>query len=315
MKKTKPKKEKAPKTKKVRAPRPRRTREERKAQWIEWIIDWTLYMVGCALYAAAIALFTAPNEIAPGGISGVATLLNHLIPSLPIGLTVIVINIPIIIVGWIVLGRNFVIKSAINMLVSSVMIDVIAAYVPPFQNGDILLVVIAGGALVGAGLGLLFMRGASTGGTDILAQLLERKIRHIPIGRFMLLLDGLVIAASVFVYGHIENALYAGVFIFVSSTLIDTIVYGNDKGKMVLISSTKEQEIVDAIIQKMDRGVTKLNAVGGYTGKPRDMLLVAVRRNEVHKLKMLVYEQDPHAFFIVTTTDEVLGEGFKPAEK
>lgn len=311
MKKSKAKKEKTPKVKKVRTPR--HTREEWKSLWKEWIIDWTLYMIGCALYAAAIALFTAPNEIAPGGISGVATLLNHLF-DLPIGVMVIVMNIPIIIVGWIVLGRNFVLKSAVNMAVSSVMIDIFAAYIPPFK-GDVMLVVIAGGALVGAGLGLLFMRGASTGGTDILAQLLERKIRHIPIGRFMLLLDGLVITASVFVYGHIENALYAGVFIFISSSLIDAIVYGNDKGKMVLISSQKEQKITEAIIHKMDRGITKLNAVGGYTGAERAMLLVAVRRSEVHKLKMLVYEQDPAAFFIILTTDEVLGEGFKPAEK
>ena len=290
-------------------------RSNKKSQWTEWLIDWTLYMVGCVLYALAIAIFTAPNEIAPGGISGVATLINHLVPALPIGVMVIVINIPIIIVGWIVLGRNFVIKSAINMLISSVLIDVFAAYIPPFQNGDMMIASIAGGALVGTGLGLLFMRGASTGGTDILAQLLERKIRHIPIGRFMLLLDGLVIALSVVVYGHIENALYAGVFIFVSSALIDTIVYGNDKGKMALISTQNEQEVVDTIIHRMDRGVTRIKAVGGYTGQPRDMLLVAVRRNEVHKLKTMVYRVDPKAFFIVTSTDEVLGEGFKPVEK
>jgi uncharacterized membrane-anchored protein YitT (DUF2179 family) len=194
---------------------------------------------------------------------------------------------------------------------SSVLIDLFAAWITPFQ-GDTILVALAGGVLSGAGLGLIFMRGASTGGTDIVAQLLERKLRHIPIGRFMLLLDVIVVAASVFVYGHLENALYAGITIFVSSQLIDIFIYGNDAGKMLLISSQKEIEITDAIITGIDRGVTMLTAKGGYTKIPRDMLLVAVRRNEVYPVKRLVYDIDPSAFVITVTTDEVLGEGFKP---
>ncbi len=284
----------------------------RRAQWKRWIVDWMAYLSGSAIYALSVAMFTAPNDIAPGGISGIATLLNYLF-GLPIGISMIVMNVPIVVIGWIKLGHAFVFKSAICMAISSVLIDVFSVWITPFE-GDMILVALAGGVLAGAGLGLIFMRGASTGGTDIIAQLLERKLRHIPIGRFMLLLDVVVVAASVFVYGHLENALYASVTIFMSSQLIDTLIYGNDAGKMLLVSSKHEQEIINAIITQIDRGVTRLNAVGGYTGAPRDMLLIAVRRNEVYPVKQLVYDIDPSAFVITVTTDEVLGEGFKSSK-
>lgn len=262
------------------------------------------------MYALSVAMFTAPSDIAPGGISGIATLLNHLF-DLPIGLMVITMNLPIVILGWIKLGHAFVFKSAVCMAGSSVLIDLFGAWIAPFE-GDTILVALAGGVLSGAGLGLIFMRGASTGGTDIVAQLLERKLRHIPIGRFMLLLDVIVVSASAVVYGHLENALYAGVTIFVASYLIDVFIYGNDSGKMLLIVSKEEDAITTAIVTKIDRGVTMVNAKGGYTRAERDMLLVAVRRNEVYPVKRLVYDIDPNAFVITVTTDEVLGEGFKP---
>ena len=296
-----------PKPKKTK---PKLSKAERRARVWRWCVDWLAYAVGSVLYALSVAMFTAPSDIAPGGISGIATLLNFLF-DLPIGAVVIAMNLPIVILGWIKLGHAFVLKSAVCMAGSSVLIDLFAEWITPF-SGDTILVALAGGVLMGAGLGLIFMRGASTGGTDIVAQLLERKLRHIPIGRFMLLLDVIVVAASVFVYGHLENALYAGVTIFVSSQLIDVFIYGNDAGKMLLILSTKEAEITDAIITQIDRGVTLLDAKGGYTRAPKEMLLVAVRRNEVYPVKRLVYDIDPNAFVITATTDEVLGEGFKP---
>ena len=296
--------------KRTKPRKPKPTKAERLSTLRRWSVDWLAYTAGSALYALSVAMFTAPADIAPGGISGIATLLNYVF-SLPIGLSVIAMNLPIVVLGWIKLGHAFVLKSAICMAGSSVLIDLFSAWIAPFQ-GDTVLVALAGGVLSGAGLGLIFMRGASTGGTDIVAQLLERRLRHIPIGRFMLLLDVIVVTASVFVYGHLENALYAGITIFVSSQLIDIFIYGNDAGKMLLISSKKETEITDAIITGIDRGVTMLNAKGGYTKLPRDMLLVAVRRNEVYPVKRLVYDIDPSAFVITVTTDEVLGEGFKP---
>ena len=179
-----------------------------------------------------------------------------------------------------------------------------------------MLIALFGGVLAGAGLGLIYMRGATTGGTEVVARLLERKFRHIPIGRLILLVDALVVAASALVYRNVETALYAMVLIFVSTSLMDALVYGGDKGKMLLVMSKREQEIADAVLERMERGVTMLNATGAYTGGDRRVLLCAVRRSEMYELRSLVTDIDPGAFMIVVSTDEVLGEGFKnPSDK
>ena len=159
------------------------------------------------------------------------------------------------------------------------------------------------------------MRGATTGGSEIVARLLERKFHHIPIGRLILLVDAMVVAASAVVYGNIESALYAMVMIFVSSSMMDALVYGADKGKMLLIMTRKEREIADAVLERMKRGVTMLNATGAYTGGERRVLLCAVRRSEMYQLRTLVQDLDPAAFMIVVSTDAVLGEGFKTQGK
>lgn len=155
------------------------------------------------------------------------------------------------------------------------------------------------------------MRGGTTGGSEIAARLLELKFRHIPIGQLILIVDATVVIASAVVYHNVESALYAVICILVSSALMDTLIYGRRKGKMLLIVSKKEKEIADDILHSLDRGVTMLKAVGAYTGDDKHVLLCAVRPSEVYVLRTLVYDRDPQAFIMVTTTDEVLGEGFK----
>lgn len=212
------------------------------------------------LYALSVNIFTAPNQIAPGGVTGVATLFNFAW-GLPIGTMILVINLPLLIASWFRLGKAFTIRTLIVTVLSSVVIDAAAPFLPPFR-GDRMLVALFGGVLAGAGLGLIYMRGATTGGTEVVARLLERKFRHIPIGRLILLVDALVVAASALVYRNVESALYAMVLIFVSTSLMDALVYGGDKGKMLLIMSKKEREIADAVLDRMERGVTMLNATG-----------------------------------------------------
>lgn len=168
--------------------------------------------------------------------------------------------------------------------------------------------------LSGAGLGLIYMRGATTGGSEIVARLLERRLRHVPIGRLILLVDAVVVAVSALVYRQIESALYALILIFVSSLVMDAIVYGGEKGKMLLIMSRREELIARRILQQMGRGVTLLNATGAYTGTDKRVLLCAVRRSEVYQLRTIVQDTDPDAFLIVVSTEEVLGEGFKSIE-
>ena len=275
-----------------------------KVNWRRGLLDAGGYLLGSVLYALSVNIFTAPNHIAPGGVTGVSTLLNYLF-HLPIGTMIIVINLPLLAASWFRLGRAFTLRTAVVTLLSSVVIDAAAPFLPAFR-GDTILVAVFGGVLAGTGLGLIFMRGATTGGSEIVARLLERKFHHIPIGRLILLVD---------VYGNIESALYAMVMIFVSSSMMDALVYGADKGKMLLIMTRKEREIADAVLERMKRGVTMLNATGAYTGGERRVLLCAVRRSEMYQLRTLVQDLDPAAFMIVVSTDEVLGEGFKTQGK
>lgn len=272
-------------------------------------LDSLFYVLGSILYALSVNIFTAPNQIAPGGATGLATLANYL-AQVPIGTVILVINLPLFIAAWRKLGRWFTVRTMVVTILSSVVIDASALFLPAF-HGDQMLVALFGGLLAGAGLGLIFMRGATTGGTEIVARLLERKFRHIPIGRLILLVDAVVVGLSAIVYRNVESALYAMVLIFVSSMVMDAIVYGGDKGKMMLIMSKMHREIAAQVMEKMERGVTLLDATGAYTGGEQEVVLCAVRRSEVYQLRRLVNDVDPNAFMIVVSTDEVLGEGFK----
>ena len=262
------------------------------------VADALFYLAGTVLYALAVNIFTAPNNVVPGGVTGVATLLNYLF-GLPIGTLIFIINLPLFFLSWRFLGREFTVRTIIVTTVGAAIIDLLAPFVPPFR-GDSMLVAVFGGVLAGAGLGLIYMRGATTGGSEIVARLLERRFHHIPIGRLILAVDGVVVAAAAVVYQNVESALYAMVMIFVSSS--------------VMVLTGKEREIADDILKTMGRGVTMLNATGAYTGDERRVLLVAVRRSELYQLRTLVEEHDPEAFMIVTSTDEVLGKGFKSVQ-
>lgn len=289
-------------------PAERKRRRQRKA------LNWLFYVIGSMIYAFSTSAVAAPNHIAPGGVAGISTMLNYLF-SLPIGVLYFVINIPILILGWRKIGGSFIFKTICTVVMCSVFTD--AFDIIGFQYvaaKEPLMASLVGGALSGFGLGLIFMRGATTGGTDVLARVLERHFRHIPIGKILLALDAIVVGASGFVYGKIDNVLYAAVYIFVSSTVLDVLVSGSDAGKMLLIATAKERETADAIMNKLDRGVTFLDAVGGYTGKERKMLMVAARRTDVFPIKQIAYQLDPNAFIITLTTDEVMGEGFKLAQ-
>lgn len=291
-----------------------RARRRRTAR--ELLLDAVFYLAGCFLYACSVNIFTAPNDIAPGGVTGIATMLNHLF-DLPIGVTMWVINVPLFVAAWIWLGRGFTVRTLIATTISSALIDVNALWMPAFTPGDgnLILVSLFGGVVAGLGLALIYMRSATTGGTEIMARLLERKFRHIPIGRLLFIVDAVVVAASIIVYGNVQTPLYAVIVIFVTGLIIDHIIYGADAGKMMMIVSAHYEEVSAAIMGEMDRGVTHLQARGGYTGEERPVLLCAVRKTEAYRLRRLVYRIDPAAFIVVLSTDEVLGEGFKDSHK
>ena len=273
------------------------------------LLDGALFVLGSFLYAVSVNVFTAPNNIAPGGFTGIATLVNYLF-GFPIGTFNLLLNIPFVLMGWRRIGTEFTIRTAIATALVSVMIDFTTIFLPPFQ-GDLILTALFGGILCGAGIGLIYMRGGTTGGSELIARLLQKRLPHIPAGRIILIVDVIVVAASAVVYRQIETALYATIFIFVSSMVMDTLIYGRDKGKMLLIISKDERQISREIMDKLGRGVTLLKALGAYTGTDKQVLMCAVRPSEVYMVRTLTYDIDPEAFIVVVNTEEVLGEGFK----
>lgn len=274
------------------------------------ITDYIIIALGASLYAASVAVFTSKNNIAPGGLTGVSTMLNYLF-SLPIGAMIFLMNIPLFLWAFFKNGKGFVVKTMTGTALVSVFIDIFQA-VLPFYGGNIMLAAIFGGALSGLGLGLIFARGGSTGGTDIIAVSLNKRFPHISTGRLMLLSDAVVLTAAAIVYGNIESALYAGITIFVSVRVIDAVTYGTSRGngKLIFIISDSYDVISREIIQKLGRGVTILNGSGAYTGNSKRVLMCAARPNQVVKITKGVKIIDKNAFIVVTTANSILGEGF-----
>lgn len=277
------------------------------------VIDFLYYTIGSLLYAVSVNCFSAPNNIAPGGITGLATVIHYLLPAAPMGLTILLLNIPLLITAWLVLGRTFAVRTLICTLLSTAIMDTSVSLLPIY-TGDMFLVSVVGGVLAGVGLGLIFLRGGSTGGTEIVARLLERRFPHVPVGRLMLAVDAVVIVIAALVFKTVESAMYAVVLTFVSSTLIDTLVYGGLGGKLVLIFSKQQERIAAEILQTLHRGVTKLHSRGGYSGEESEVLLCAVSRTQMYPLRRLVAGIDPTAFLIITSAEEVWGQGFRAME-
>lgn len=266
-------------------------------------------IAGSFLFAVAVQCFTSSNQIAPGGVTGISTILNYLF-NLPIGILIFVLNVPLLAVGFKYFGKNFTLRTLVTIFIQSVMVDLCALFLPVY-TGNKLLAALFGGIVMGAGLGLIFMRGSTTGGTDIVSRLLQRRFPHLQLGRTIFMCDLVVILLSAIAYRSIDSALYAIVTIFASSKIVDGILYGMDQGKLVYVFSSKSEQIAKDIITEVDRGVTLLDARGGYSGKETNVILCAVRNSEYHSLKEIAHRHDPNAFIIVTGTSEVRGEGFK----
>lgn len=286
----------------------------RKQAW-ELLWDGVAFLAGSFLFAVAVNVFTAPNNIAPGGLTGLATMINYLFGA-PIGTTILVFNVPLFIWGVLQINFRFILKTLAATVISSVTIDLTAGLFPPYQ-GDLMLAALFSGVLSGAGLGLIFMRGGTTGGTDLVANLIGRNFRHLSLGKLVLLVDLVVVLISAFVYRNYESPLYAIINIFVSSKLIDAVLYGADTGtgKMMFIISPKNKEIAQRIMTEISRGVTELRSRGAYRGEEDEVLLCAVRRSEVYKTQDIIRSVDPDAFVIVGDAGQISGEGFKQSHK
>ena len=275
-------------------------------------LDLLFILMGSAVYAVGVNAFTAPNNIAAGGVTGVATML-HYVFSTPIGLVAFLINVPIVLWAIVDIGYKLVTKTMLAILLSSVLIDLFSHFVPAYR-GDHILISLFAGVCEGLGLSLVFIRGATTGGTDLVARLLARRLPHMSMGKLMLAVDGLIVIASGFVFGSVENAMYACIVIVVSTKIIDAILYGTDigTGKLFFVMSPKVRQMGDRVIREMERTVTYLDSKGGYTQEPGETMLCVVRRFELHQLQTIIREEDKHAFVIVGEAGQVTGEGFRP---
>jgi len=272
------------------------------------IKDYLIITAGAVIFAIGISLFIEPFRIAPGGISGIAIIINH-ISSLSVGMLIIIFNIPLFMLGFFKLGRSFVISSFYAMILSSVLIDLFA-HIPPFVQ-EPLLAALYGGLAVGAGMGFIFLHGASTGGSDIIVRLLRLKFRNLKLGRIMLLLDLCVIALAVVVFGDLNLSLYAIITVYVNSIVIDAIIYGLEYSKVAYIISQKSSEIGQRIQEELERGVTFFHGEGGYLKQSTKIIMCALKQQQIIKFYEIVHETDPDAFVIVTNAHEVVGYGFK----
>ena len=272
------------------------------------LLQYALIVVGSLVFALGQLYFIKPLHIPMGGVSGLALVSNYLW-NLPIGVVSIVLNIPLFFLGWRTMGREFFLKTAFGTVVSSIFVDALAGVVPAF-DGEMLIAALYGGLVMGAGFGLLFRAGGTSGGTDIIAKWLNRQ-RDIPIGTTNLSINVVVIVGSALIYGNIDSALYAMITSYVTSMIIDKMVYGMDAQKSAMIITSRPEAVSHAVMEELHRGCTGMDATGMYTGDKRTVLICAVRRHETGTLKKLILEQDEHAFMLISNISEVFGRNFK----
>ena len=283
-----------------------------KAAWKQfgWIIA-TVF--GSTVFAVGFAFFLLPGDMNAGGISGLAQVISHLLGFGSVGTLSILINLPLFILGGMKIGKRFFAGSLLGMVLSSVLIDALAGLV--VLQMEPLVAVLYGGVLCGLGLGIVFVCGTSTGGSDILIRLLKLKYRNVPIGQISMYFDAAVVILTGIVFQDVTKALYTGVAVFVTSQVIDAVVYRFDYSKVALIISSEYEAIAREIGLRLDRGATFLHGEGSFSHTPTKVVLAAVNKQQVAELKELVTAIDPNAFIIVQEAHQVLGDGFSKYSK
>lgn len=272
-------------------------------------VDILYFFAGAIIYSVSVNMFLSPNGISPGGFTGVAAVINH-ITNIPTGAMLFIFNIPVLILGYIKMGGVFILKTSFVTVLVSLSLDISASLLP-IVRADGILVSMFGGILMGIGLSLILLRGATTGGIDIIAKFVNRKYRHLSVGKIILMADGIVILLNALVYKNAESALYSIVAMYMGTRLMDVLLYGADKGKIIYIITNSPDEICNEINHSVGRGVTKLSVIGGYTGETKIMLMCTVRVHEVAAIHDLVKQYDDRAFMVVSDAGEIIGEGFK----
>lgn len=290
--------------------------------------DYLQITAGSFITALSISIFLSPYKIAPGGVTGIATVIYHLSKGIiPLGTAMLALNVPLFLMGFKKFGTKFAFRSLYGTVMLSLLVDILQPFARGFSekylhmlddvssSPDILLYSIFGGALLGIGLALVFRAGATTGGTDLAAALVNHYFPSVTIGQSLLVIDTMVIILAAFLFHSVKLGMYATVTLFISSKFIDIIIEGVNYAKSVLIISDKSEEIAARIMKELDRGVTALRGMGMYTRNEKQVLYCVIHRNQITRLKEIVKTVDAKAFVILTEVREVLGEGFKDYEQ
>lgn len=272
-----------------------------------------LIALGCVLFGLGFDLFLEPNHMNVGGVSGIGQLLEHITGFGSVAFWSVAINVPLFLISIKGVGKSFFVGSLIGMLLMNLSIELFL-FIPAPQT-EPLLAALYGGLLTGAGCGLIFLSGASSGGVDILARLLRPKFPSMPIGKLIMAMDIITVSLTDLVFGDINKALYSAVTLYVCSIALDGVVYGLDYSTVALIISDHHEAVAKAIDSKLERGVTLLDGQGFYSGQPKKVLLSAIKKRQAAELKNLVMDIDPNAFIILQESHQVLGEGFKRYNK
>ena len=275
---------------------------------VRLICEYMVIAVASVFFAIAVSLFLDPNKLAPGGVTGIAIIINHFL-DMPTGTLVLIMNIPIMILGIWKFGVKFFISTIVATVMGSVFIDIVAKF--PVATNDMFLSALIGGILMGLSIGLIFKVGASTGGTDIIARLLKIRFPHVETGKLFILVDIMIVLASAIAFRDIELAAYAGICVFVSGKALDFVLYGGEGARLISVISDKEEEIAQKFMTDLDSGVTYVNGIGAYTSADKKIIMCAMTKQMLPKAQDIVRDIDINAFIIVTSANEIVGEGYK----
>lgn len=268
----------------------------------------TMYSI---LYAVGFQLFIVPNFLAPGGFSGVSVLLNHVIPKIPTGTFLLFMNIPILIIGFWKFGAKFTVSTCYCVVLTSGLMTLLEVFCKPIVSDDVFLGCVCGGAIVGFALGKIFRHGATTGGMDIVVKLIRLKVPHLKTNQVFLIADSFVVAAMILLMGDVVRGLYSAICIVISTTIMDRALYGKDEATFVHIISDKPQEVADQLLYELQMGVTFIEGMGAYTKKEKKIIMCVAKKRDFYKVEAVVKKTDPKSFMIVSSAQEVFGEGYK----
>ncbi|MDE7083449.1 MAG: YitT family protein [Clostridia bacterium] len=280
--------------------------------------DYSIILLGCIIYSFGVAVFLDPYNIAPGGITGIAIIINYLLPiEMNItGILIIVINLPLFVLGAVFFGKKFTISTLFATVVSSLLIELwnfVFKDCHVFDTNGLLIPALLGGALFGIGLGLIFRKDSSTGGTDIIVKILRKKFRYIKTGVISLAIDVIIMGIAFAVFGEFELACYTLIAIVVFTVLFDLVLYGGNSAKLLYVITTQENSVLicEKILKELDIGATYVDGEGAYTGESRRIIMCAAKNYLYPKIRDIVKDIDPHAFMIVSSAKEIYGEGYK----